>query len=203
MFIVLDGPDGAGKTTLAKGLAGLLAQAEIPTLSTCEPHLSRTREWLSDKRVSARELAIAFAHDRDVHLHDVVAPALAAGQVVICDRYILSTIVYQSLHNDPAFVEMLVANVLEPDLTILVDAPTEVCMERLKATGKAPDRYESRMDLQRRVREGYLAEAQRRGYPVLDGSLTADEVLYNAVMLLHTKTSTTASLSLPARVIPC
>lgn len=187
MFLVFDGPDGSGKTTLATSVANTLAAEGHRVMQTREPFLETTRAWLFDERVTARELAIAFAHDRHRHLHEVVRPALADGQVVICDRYVLSTLIYQSQHVDPRFVEDLVEGTQEPDLTIIVEAPTEVCMGRQKAAGKTLDRFEARASLQENVRLKYLDFARVFGYPVIDGSGSPAEVLALAMPIVRAK----------------
>ncbi|MEK9901452.1 MAG: hypothetical protein VW516_11970 [Rhodospirillaceae bacterium] len=135
--------------------------------------------------MTARELAIAFAHDRHRHLHEVVRPALAAGQVVICDRYMLSTLIYQSQHMDPRFVEDLVEGTQEPDLTIIVEAPTEVCMGRQAAAGKTLDRFEARTSLQENVRLKYLQFARVFGYPVIDGSGSPATTMEQAMQIVR------------------
>lgn len=185
MFIVIDGPDGSGKTTLATSVANNLLAEGYSLCSTREPFLATTRAWLFDKRVKPRELAVAFVHDRHRHLHEVIQPALAAGQVVICDRYVLSTLSYQSQHVDPRFVEDLVEGTSEPDLTIIVDAPTTVCMGRQAASGKSLDRFETGASLQENVRRKYLDFARVFGYPVIDGSISPADVLALAMPLVQ------------------
>lgn len=187
MFIVFDGPDGSGKSTLATAVANTLAAEGHDVCSTREPFLPLTRAWLFDERVTPRELAVAFIHDRHRHLHEVVRPALADGQVVICDRYVLSTLIYQSQHVDPRFVEDLVEGTQEPDLTLVVEAPTEVCMGRQAAAGKALDRFEARASLQENVRLKYLQFARVFGYPVIDGSGSPAEVLALAMPIVRAK----------------
>ncbi len=187
MFIVIDGPDGSGKSTLATAVANTLAAEGHDVCSTREPFLPLTRAWLFDERVTARELAVAFIHDRHRHLHEVVRPALAAGQVVICDRYVLSTLIYQAQHVDQRFIEDLVEGTQEPDLTLIVEAPTEVCMGRQAAAGKTLDRFEARASLQDNVRLKYLQFAQTFGYPVIDGAGLPADVLALAMPIVRAK----------------
>ncbi len=202
MFIVFDGPDGSGKTTLAAAVANTLAAEGHDVCLTREPYLDTTRAWLFDQRVTPRELAIAFAHDRSRHLHEVVRPALAAGKVVICDRYVLSTIIYQSQHVDLAFVAQLIEGTQEPDLTIVVDAPTSVCMARQAAAGKVLDRFEARSELQEAVRAEYLRLAQVRSYPVLRGEATPDRVLMVALDMIRPRLSAAWSPQAPPGATP-
>lgn len=188
LFIVLEGPDGAGKSTLGKRLEATLPNVlGCKVLLTAEPYLPLTREWLSNKSVTPRQLAIAFANDRNVHLHTVVEPALRENKVVICDRYMLSTLVYQSVHNEARFVESLCIGAREPDITIVVDAPVEVRMSRLQRTGKKADRFEESISLQREVGERYLKLAASYSYPVLDGAQDEQLLLRDAVRLIAAK----------------
>ena len=90
---------------------------------------------------------------------------------MVCDCYVLSSLIYQSLHSDPTFIAQLVSGVTEPDLTIVVDAPTTLRMDRLRRSGKALDRFEKDAGaLQSVVRQRYLDLAKARGYLVFDGS---------------------------------
>jgi dTMP kinase len=183
-FIVIDGPDGAGKSTLAAALADKLGAAVL----TREPFYEATRELLFPAaRASPSELAIAMAHDRHQHMRREVEPALAAGYTVICDRYVLSTLVYQheALADFPdrdAILAFLTAGAREPELTIVVDVPPLVA--RARQAGKNRDRFEDDAGLQQRVRQRYLGLAQQRGYPVIDGGATADSTLRQALALV-------------------
>ena len=182
-FIVIDGPDGAGKSTLAASLAQHLG-AEVLTR---EPFYESTRELLFTADASPAELAIAMAHDRYQHLRREVEPALARGATVVCDRYVLSTLVYQheALADVPArnaVLGFLVASAREPDLTIVVDV--ELSIARARQAGKLRDRFEADAGLQIRVRDRYLAFAHARGYPVIDGSGSQPGTLRQALALV-------------------
>lgn len=197
-FIVIDGPDGTGKTTVAEALAkrlrayvGQVREQDYTypftgVTITREPHTRRVREWLSDPNVSARELLIAFAHDRDLHLREVVEPALMRGEIVVCDRYTYSTVAYQTLHNPPELVEALVSHVRKPDLTIMLTCPVEVAMARIVARGLPPDRYDQRTDLQAKVSETYAAcAAKDPACVVVDASRSPEDVLDTVLFVVR------------------
>lgn len=106
-FIVLEGIDGSGTTTQLSRVSAALRTLGHRVHETREPTGGRIgkliREQLSDPSgVSARCLALLFAADRIDHLDREILPALARGEVVVCDRYVMSSLVYQSLDCNPA-----------------------------------------------------------------------------------------------------
>lgn len=181
-FIVIDGPDGAGKTTLAMALA-----ERIGAMLTREPRYAATRSLLfAEAAASPVELAIAMAHDRFQHLRHEVDPALQQGRTVVCDRYVLSTLAYQSealagIVGRDEVVGFLVLGAREPDLTIVVDVDPVTASAR--QSSKARDRFEDDAGLRSRVRARYLDLAERRGYPVINGQMGPQEVLDHATAL--------------------
>ena len=184
MMIVIDGPDGSGKSTLAAVLASRLG-AHL----TREPFYEATRELLfPDSGADPAESAIAMAHDRHQHMRREVGPALALGATVVCDRYVLSTLVYQhealaSLPNRDAILSFLTMGAREPDLTIVVDVPPSIA--RARQAGKLRDRFEDDPGLQQRVRQRYLGLAEQRGYPVIDGGGSQAGTLRQALALVQ------------------
>ena len=179
MFIVIDGPDGTGKTTVVKALAQRLAMLPgVVVRETREPYTPWLREWLSDPTVEARELLVAFAHDRNLHLREVVEPSLARGEVVLCDRYVYSTVAYQTLHNPEALVRGLVEGVRKPDLAVVLTCPLDIAMARIVARGLPPDRYDHKRDIQAKVAAAYEACAAADDFAVeVDGSGTPEDTL--------------------------
>jgi len=168
-FIVFEGLDGAGTTTQL----GLL-QAWIErtygrrVYATREPSGGPVGALLQQalrRRVTldAKTLALLFAADRIDHLNTEVLDRLDAGIPVLCDRYYLSSYAYQlrDLPNRIEWLESLNAEAVRPDLTLLVDAPAEVCMERILASRWTTELFEETERL-RAVRENYLALAQQR-----------------------------------------
>lgn len=186
-FIALDGPDGAGKSTqcrlLAEWLRGLgwaVAECTDPGGTALGAQLRNI--LLNHKGAMAlRCEALLFMASRAQLIDEVIRPALAAGQVVVSDRFLLANVVYQGHAGglDPARlwdVGLYAAGGLEPDLTLVLDLPLEASLARRKASA---DRMESRgADYHGRVRAGFLAEAQRRPdrIRVIDASAATDAV---------------------------
>lgn len=171
-FITIEGIDGAGKTTQAGLLASYLREAGHSVLLTHEPGGTalgeRLREIVLDQSFSAMTPAtelFLYAAARAEHVVQVIQPALARGQVVICDRFSDSTLVYQGYGRGLdlallAEVNALATGGLEPDLTLILDLPAEEAQRRLHASGRPTDRLEAQgLDFLARLRRGYLALA--------------------------------------------
>ncbi len=185
-FIALEGLDGAGTTTQARRLAELLERAGLTVLRTQQPSQRSIgvaiREHLRalDRPLDPRALALLFAADRIDHVTAEIEPALARGEVVICDRYVLSSWAYQGLDCDPAWVRSINAHAPWPDLTLVLALPPETACARVAArTGDTGTReIFDALATQRRVAEAY-ASALGAGLPglvELDGSAAADVV---------------------------
>ena len=153
LFITLEGPEGAGKSTNREYLAERLRTAGIDVVLTREPGgtplAERIREILlapSDEAMCAdTELLLVFAA-RAQHLAEVIRPALARGAVVLCDRFTDATYAYQGggrglSQERIATLESFVQGALRPDLTLVFDLPIEVGMARASARGRL-DRFE-------------------------------------------------------------
>lgn len=171
LFITLEGPEGAGKSTNREFLAARLREAGCDVLLTREPGgtplAERIRELLlepsSEPMAADTELLLVFAA-RAQHLAQVIRPALAAGKVVLCDRFTDATYAYQgggrglSLERI-AQLETFVQGELRPDLTLVFDLPVEVGLARAAARGRL-DRFEQEaQDFFEAVRQTYLARA--------------------------------------------
>ena len=190
LFITLEGPEGAGKSTNREYLAELLMQAGIEVVLTREPGgtplAERIRELLlaPDSEVMAvdTELLLMFAA-RAQHLAGVIRPALARGAVVLCDRFTDATYAYQGggrglAHERIAILEQFVQGDLRPDLTLVFDLPVEVGLARAAARGKL-DRFEQeQQSFFEAVRQTYLARAAQapERYRVLDAAQPLSQV---------------------------
>ena len=184
LFITLEGPEGAGKSTNREYLAACLRAQGVEVLLTREPGgtplAERIRELLltpSDEVMAAdTELLLMFAA-RAQHIAAVIAPALARGAVVLCDRFTDATYAYQGYgrHQPLATInalEQLVQGSLKPALTLLLDWPVKEGMARAAARAEK-DRFESEQDaFFERVRNGYRerAAAEPERFRLIDAS---------------------------------
>lgn len=184
-FVVLEGPEGAGKSTLARALAARMRAAGLDPVCTREPGGTPVAEALRAELLDAErdwtpeaELLYIVTARADL-VARVIRPALADGRVVLSDRYALSTLAYQVAGRgvDPAFADACLAGAtggLAPDLTLIVDLSPEEGQARQKAAGKRQDRLDREsLEFHRRVAARYLAEVGP-GVHHLDGRLTPD-----------------------------
>ncbi|MBI4551932.1 MAG: dTMP kinase [Candidatus Latescibacteria bacterium] len=188
VFIVFEGLDGAGTTTQAELMKRWLDEAGAgPVYLTREPTNgpvgSLIRSALRRQLVlDAHTFALLFAADRMEHLASDLREKLDRGVTVICDRYYLSSFAYQwlDLKTELEWLEQLNARAIPPDLTILLDVPAEVCIERIRRARSRVELFEE-VDRLRGVRENYLAIAhgprsQRERIVVVDGNRLAEAV---------------------------
>lgn len=198
LFITLEGPEGAGKTTNRAFLAERLRVAGHEVLLTREPGgtplAERIRELLltpSDEAMcSDTELLLMFAA-RAQHLDQVIRPALAAGKTVLCDRFTDATYAYQGggrglSEERIAVLENFVQGALRPDLTLVFDLPVEVGLARAAARGQL-DRFEREgRAFFEAVRQAYLRRAARspERYRVIDASQALPRVQQQLERLL-------------------
>ena len=191
MFITFEGIEGCGKTTQIKLLAKWLTQLGIPVIRTFEPGGTKIghkiRRILLDTHNqhldSLAELLLYIA-DRSQHMAEVVKPALAQGQWVLCDRFSDATVAYQgkARGQDLGLIRLLNTQAkagIEPDLTFILDCPVEVGLGRAlernqSGTLKGQDRFElEKLTFHEKVRQAYLelARQEPKRFVILDGTL--------------------------------
>jgi dTMP kinase len=192
-LISFEGSEGSGKSTQIAHLAEQLQAAGRRVFSTREPGGTEIGEQVrnilvhnskGDEMCAETELLL-FAASRAQLVREVIAPNLMKGVIVVCDRYIDSSTVYQgvarSLSLDPVqqINQFAVGNVL-PDVTIVLDVPTRVSLARIQQRASdLPNRMErENIDFYKKVREGYLvlARSMPKRFFVVDGTLPEDEV---------------------------
>lgn len=196
-LIVLEGVDGCGSTTQTRRLVEVLGARGYDARASCEPSdgpvgaliRKALEKRLTDDRGAARRfdwatLALLFAADRVDHVANGIEPALAARAVVVCDRYTLSSIVYQSVtapegtHDAVAWIAELNRAARLPDVTIVLDVSASVAAERRRQRG-GPEELFDALSLQERLARAYeqaraLAPEQRVVHVAGEGS--AEEV---------------------------
>lgn len=198
-FITLEGGEGAGKSTLAAGLAAELRRRGLRVDATREPGgtplAERVRALVLERGAEpidvTAETLLMFAA-RSIHLDNRIRPALAAGSWVLCDRFTDATYAYQGAGRGVAtgLIEVLAGAVqrgLQPDRTLLLDLPVATGLARARARGATTDRFESEREaFFTRVREAYLqrAAAEPQRFRVLDATLTPPALLQSALAAL-------------------
>ncbi len=198
-FIVLEGVEGAGKSTQVRLLSAWLDGAGVDYICAREPGGTPVGEAIRGVLLEARELDIPPETElflmlgaRAAFVRDLVRPGLAAGQVVIADRFDFSTFAYQGYGRGLDLktvreVNAVATGGLRPDAYIVIDVPVSEGAERQQAEGKDPDRIEAAGSaFLERVREGYhsLIESEGRAH-VVDGRGSAEEVHRRVRALLN------------------
>ena len=171
-FIVIEGLDGSGKSTQAKMLAERIEKSGKPCLATRQPSDGQVGQMARAATKSGFPLdneavALLFAADRVQHFHDEIAPALAAGKYVVCDRYYYSNLAYQGV-DEAAFRRVTAYNQWimthgRPDIVIFLDVPPEACMERIQRRHEEISIYESLALLQAQRERFLYAFSQSKG----------------------------------------
>ena len=201
LFITFEGTEGCGKSTQIQALAARLQQEGQSVLQTREPGGTPVGEAVrkllqhdtAGENMTLEAELLLFAASRAQLTRERILPALAAGQIVLCDRFMDSTTVYQGIarkidSETVSRINRFAVGRARPDLTILIDIEPEVGMTRVHSRSKGQlDRMESEaIGFFKAVRQGYLklAETEPERFLVLDGSASIDrlqEQIWNAV----------------------
>ncbi|AZV77300.1 dTMP kinase [Parasedimentitalea marina] len=190
LFLTFEGIDGSGKSTQCRLLAEALREQGREVILTREPGGSTGAEEIrrlvlegDPDRWSAETELLLFTAARRDHLERTIEPALAAGKVVICDRFADSTRMYQGLSRGDlrASVDKLHKLMIarEPDLTLLIDMDPEIGLSRAKGRQTAEERFEDfGLELQQKMRAGFLDLAQEFAsrFRVIDGTQSLEAV---------------------------
>ncbi|MBB4277324.1 dTMP kinase [Rhizobium mongolense] len=178
LFVTFEGGEGAGKSTQIRRLAEALRACGHEVLLTREPGGSPGAEAVrhvllsgSAEAFGTRMEAILFAAARNDHVESLIRPALLQGKIVLCDRFMDSSRVYQGVTGnlEADFIETLqriAVNGVVPDCTLILDIPARLGLERVKkrsaATADGPDRFEKEeLETHEKRREAYLDIAAR------------------------------------------
>jgi dTMP kinase len=189
LFITFEGPDGSGKTTQARLLAEYLQSRGLAVLHTREPGGTAISEQIRDVVLSNRNQsiqheteALLFSAARAQIVADLIRPALAAGKIVVCDRYADSTMAYQGyglgLDLDALrAITRFATGGLVPDLTFYIDVPAEVGLAR-RHRGETNRLDQKDLAYHAKVRDGFLkmARAEPQRWVAIDGTRSVEQV---------------------------
>lgn len=190
LFVAIEGVDGAGTTTQTRAVGEALERAGHSVHRTFEPSagpvgvlirqaLAKRLRQPDGAPLDPAALALLFAADRLDHLSAEVVPALDQGRVVICDRYLLSSLVYQGLDLPEQWVEEVNARARPPDVTFFLEVTPETAGRRREGRGGAEELFEAAA-LQEKIAGRYAAVYERRKgrerIHRVDGSLPAKDV---------------------------
>lgn len=192
-FIVLEGLDGVGTTTIAERLSQALEARDLRVRTTAEPTGGAfgvlLRKHLSHRvTLDPSAASLVFTADRADHLGRVVRPALSRGRWVVCDRYLLSTLAYQGAEGVDREAILAASDGFDvPDITFFLDAPDDLRTQRMSGRGRV-ERYEDPA-LAVRLRESYRISIEllrARGHRIehVDASRGVDEVLADVLARL-------------------
>ncbi|MDQ7052990.1 MAG: dTMP kinase [candidate division KSB1 bacterium] len=191
MFITFEGIDFSGKTTQAKKLIRRLQNMQVPVMYVREPGGTKISEAIRDILLDRKNLEmhantelLLYMAARSQIVQEIIKPALQAGNVVICDRYIDSSMAYQGYGRglDLVLVRQLndfATTQLKPDMTFLLDISPDLAAQRRQRKGRQQDRMEiETREFHARIRDGYLklAEAEPQRFVVLNGELASEEI---------------------------
>jgi dTMP kinase len=187
VFICIEGLDGSGKTTQAELLTERLYKS-YNAVYTSELSHGKTGTFIrecclyEEKRLPTAAEALLFAADRIEHVENEIKPALAEGKLVICDRYIYSSLAYQgSAGLSLAWIKKINSYALKPDFAVFIDVSPEEVLERLQRKKSVMETLE----IQQKVREVYLKFVEKGELIRIDGDKPKDAVadaLYSKVL---------------------
>ena len=197
-FITFEGCDGCGKSTQLKMLSEYLTKENVPHIFTREPGGGKISEAIREILLSGKNAemtdeceALLYAAARVQHLSDRVEPALSKGELVICDRYVDSSLAYQAYARGLGveFIGGINAFALErylPDVTVFIDLTPEAAFKRKHGADENDRLEQAGMAFHKRVYEGYkkLASENPERFVCVDGNMTPQEIFEEIVRVL-------------------
>lgn len=189
-FITIEGPDGAGKSTQIPLIKGFLESRGLEVVLTREPGGTligeKIRELLLDKEhqeMSDITEALLYAASRAQHVEELIKPALKEGKVVLCDRFVDSSLVYQGMGRGLGIktiksINNFATSGLEPDLTIFLDIAPEIGLQRVKSREEEDRLEQEKLEFHKKVYEGYieLVHMYPQRMKVIDANRTIEEI---------------------------
>lgn len=195
-FITLEGPDGSGKSTILNLISDYLKSKGIDFIISREPGGTQIGEEIRDiildnknTNMGPETEALLYAAARGQHVHEKIIPALDSGKIVVCDRFILSSLAYQGVGRDLGIEKVKMINDfglrgIYPDLVLFFHIDPELTLER-KTIKEGGDRLEQEgVGFHRKVYDGYMELLKK--YPenikIIDATKSIDEVFKQSIM---------------------
>ncbi len=200
-FITFEGCDGCGKSTQLKLFSAYLTENNIPHIFTREPGGGKISEEIRQILLNGKNMemtdeceALLYAAARVQHLSDRVEPALAKGELVVCDRYVDSSLAYQAYGRGLGvdFISKINSFALEkylPDVTVFINLSSEAAFARKKGADENDRLEQAGKEFHKRVYEGYctLAKQNPDRYVVIDGAQSPQEIFNDVIKALKEK----------------
>ena len=197
-FITFEGCDGCGKSTQLKKLSDYLTENKIEHIFTREPGGGNISEAIREILLNGKNTemsdeceALLYAAARAQHISEKIEPALAAGKLVVCDRYVDSSFAYQAYARGlgEEFVSKINAFAIEkyrPDLTVFIDLTPEEAFKRKHGADENDRLEQAGIAFHKRVYEGYKAIAEKDPHRVyvMDGRQTPDQIFNEVLTIL-------------------
>jgi len=190
-FITFEGGEGTGKTTIINYISKYLENKGYDVVTTREPGgidiAEQIRNIILDiknTKMDYRTEALLYAASRTQHLAEKIIPALKENKIVLCDRYLDSSLVYQGIARGLGIENVLKINMFAteymPNITFFIDVKPEICFKRLKDNNREMDRLDlEKMDFHNMVYEGYkqIAKMYPERIVSIDGDRTIEEII--------------------------
>ncbi|PAT02732.1 dTMP kinase [Candidatus Izimaplasma bacterium ZiA1] len=199
IFITFEGPEGSGKTSVIKGVTEQLLKENYEILTTREPGGIRISEKIRDiildvehKEMTARTEALLYAASRSQHYEEKIKPALEAGKIILCDRFIDSSLAYQGYAREIGVEEVFEINRFGignnlPVLTIFIDVPPQVGLNRVFSNTRKVDRLDlESLAFHEKVYEGYMQLKDRfpKRIKFIDGQNPLEKVIEDTLKVI-------------------
>lgn len=201
MFVTFEGPEGAGKSTAIRAIETALLSQGFPVLVTREPGAGefgkKVRALLLEQdAVTPESELLLFLADRANHVENIIRPALARGEVVLCDRHADSSVVYQGYARgvDIDFLKRgnsFATKGLKPDLTLLFDLDPEIGLSRIQGDRERNRLDQESLDFHRKVRNGFLdlASQEPERWVILDATKAPEALAADALEAIQNRLS--------------
>jgi dTMP kinase len=198
-FITFEGPEGSGKTSVITGVEKYLTKEGYNILTTREPGGIRIAEDIrsiilhkDNIEMDAHAEALLFAASRSQHFHEKIVPALKDNKIILCDRFIDSSLAYQGhareLGIDNVYeINKFAIGDLLPELTLFIDVPPKVGLERVFSNIRKIDRLDlETLQFHEKVYEGYMIIAKKYSnrFKIVDGTQSIEKVVEDAIKII-------------------